>query len=155
MSTFHDTIIKDGNGDIHFPRTDAESVRSGDGTVTVEQRLDEHDTQIGSINTSLNATVASLPYIDTANVLKSAFVANENYTATEDCIFVASISNNAALNNILIYLDGVVIHRLINSDPTYTITQQVNIPIKKSQVFKISVAITNNVNQQANIFGLK
>ena len=31
MSTFHDSIIKDGNGDIHFPRTDISSVRTSDG----------------------------------------------------------------------------------------------------------------------------
>lgn len=63
MSTFHDTVIKDAEGNIHFPRTDADSVRTGDGSQTVEQRLDTVDTQLTALNTSLTApTVGQFIY---------------------------------------------------------------------------------------------
>ena len=64
MSTFHDSIIKDEKGDIHFPRTDADSVRTGDGSQTVEQRLDTVDMKLNAVEGTLAIGATSITLTD-------------------------------------------------------------------------------------------
>ena len=52
--TYHDTIMKDGDGNIHYPRTDLASVHNSDGTKTAETIIAELQAADAQINTNLN-----------------------------------------------------------------------------------------------------
>ena len=79
MSTFHDSIIKDGNGDIHFPRTDVASVRSADGSKTLDTLLAEQTAAkdaLGAIRTIDYGTCTT--YSATATYALNALVIYNN-----------------------------------------------------------------------------
>lgn len=40
--TYHDTVLKDGDGNAHFPRTDMASVHNADGTKSLEMVSSDH-----------------------------------------------------------------------------------------------------------------
>lgn len=95
--TYHDTVLKDGDGNAHFPRTDMASVHNADGTKTLDVVLAEDEAArvaLGAVRTIDYGTCTTYSATATYAIGKLVIYNNRLYKCTA-AITVAEAWNAA------------------------------------------------------------